>query len=126
MIYILLISFCVLFIESFIGFRVLKHVYEGSSNMRLCMQTLLDANADDETKEKIARNSSFFIGKHTIIFIVKFALIVSILFAISKLAIAAGWVTYIQLEQAIASWPLWAALTIFSLLYLKIRSYALS
>ncbi len=125
MIYLVFAVLCILFIEFFIGFRVLGHVREGSTSLKACMQTLSDSTADDDQKELAARRSSLAIGKHTAIFIAKFAAIILVLYAISQITVIAGWLTSAQYMDSIYSWPVLVVLTVFSLLYLKIRSYAL-
>lgn len=124
MIYLVFFLFCILFIEAFKRFKLLSHIREGSQSLTACVATLTDANVGDEKKEIMARNSSLAIGKHTLVFTLKAAAIIFILYFIAELTIRAGWLTSSQYEESLLSWQMLTILTVFSISYIKIRSHA--
>ena len=126
MIYLVFFAFCIFFIEACKRLSLFSHVAAGSQSLNACMATLTDAKADDLKKEAMARSSSLLIGKHTFLFVVKALVIALVLYLIAEATIRLGWLSSVDYQQSLLSWQMLLALTVFSIIYIKISKHAFS
>lgn len=79
---------CVIFVELFFLFRVLGHITSLVRISRQAADELMSSRLDDAGKEAFARQASLKVSRELLMFIVKFVLIVGILYAVYLLSVA--------------------------------------
>ena len=70
---------CVVFIETFVGLRLLDHINAILDKSKHAMKVLGDKEASDDDKEKAAREASLVIFRETGLFTVQVAIILGLM-----------------------------------------------
>jgi len=89
MIYLFLLAFCIAFIELFMALDIKREGVNLIARSRDAMAVIASSELDDDEKESFMRRTSVEMFKATIRFIIKFLLIIMVLFVMYWLTIFA-------------------------------------
>lgn len=121
MIYISLFILCILVIEASYWLGIMGHIRAILVNSKASIDCILSKNITDAEKEKTARTNSLAILKDTFLFVAKFGMAASIAFAMYGVLHQFTDISLDQFASLFFSWSVLVTLSIFSIVYMKIR-----
>jgi hypothetical protein len=121
MIYVALILMCILFIEAFSWLGTMSHIRSVISNSQKAIASILSKDMSDVEKEKAARENSLVILKDTLLFAMKLSIAASMVLIPSIAIFQFTDISPDYFANLIISWSVVIVLSIFSIVYIKIR-----
>lgn len=121
MIYFSLFIMCILFIETSYWLGLMAHIRAIIIASKASIACILSKDISDAEKEKSARTNSLAIFKDTFLFVVKFGIAAAIVFVMYGVLLQFTDISLDHLASLLMSWSALITLSIFSILYIKIR-----
>lgn len=121
MIYFSLFIMCILFIETSYWLGLMAHIRAIITASKASIACILSKDISDAEKEKSARTNSLAIFKDTFLFVVKFGIAAAIVFVMYGVLLQFTDISLDHLASLLMSWSALITLSIFSILYIKIR-----
>lgn len=121
MIYFSLFIMCILFIETSYWLGLMAHIRAIIIASKASIACILSKDISDAEKEKSARTNSLAIFKDTFLFVVKFGMAAAIVFVMYGVLLQFTDISLDHLASLLMSWSALITLSIFSILYIKIR-----
>ena len=121
MIYFSLFIMCILVIETSYWLGLMAHIRAIIIASRASIDCILSKHISDAEKEKTARTNSLAILKDTCLFVVKFGIAAAIVFATYGVLLQFTDISLDHLASLLISWSVLITLSIFSVVYIKIR-----
>ncbi len=125
MIYVFLIISCIVFSELFIFLNLKNEAMELVTRSREAMAVVMSSKLDDDAKETMTRQASIDIFKATFKFVLKFLLIVIVLYAMYWLFITIVPELRVEILESFVSPLVIIGLTVAAMSYVWVRNAVL-
>lgn len=121
MIWVALLLLCLAFIESFVAFRVPQAAKALLASGSASITFLSSPDLDDAAKEKFARTQSLKLLKQTSLFAARMCAVGAVVAIVYVILRHSGFVAARALDDAATSWEALVVLSVFGVIYARIR-----